>query len=144
MRWPRFIRRKTMLPPRRPIPISMVIPSGAWLLDRRSDRRRQRLPSGRRLFPKRHPQNREPARREGLQVAQRLRLLEDREAKRLAWDGHVFGVVLDDLQEKADLGAAFVQLSGRVEEARPVAGGGGVTGRIAHRSSDRGDGGLRG
>src|SRR5712691_8049126 len=131
MRWPRLSRRRTMLPPMRPrptIPISMVIPSGGWLLDRRSNRRRQRLPSGRRFSANRHPQNREPARRQGLQVAQRLRLLEDREAERLAGNRHVFGVVLDDLQEEADLGAAFVQLSGRVEEARPVAGGGGVTG----------------
>src|SRR6266849_6786491 len=132
MRWPRLSSRRTMLPPMRPrptIPISMVIPSGGWLPDRRFDRRRQRLPSGRRFFAERHPQNREPARRQRLQVAERLRLLEDREAERLAGDGHVAGVVLDDLQEEADLGAAFVQLSGRGEEARSVSSGGGVTGR---------------
>src|SRR5260370_15799711 len=128
-----------MLPPMRPrptIPISMVIPSGAWLLDRCSNCCRQRLPTCSRLSAERHPQHREPARCERLQVAQRLRLLEDRKAVRLAGDGHVFRVVLDDLQKKADLRAALVQLSGRVEEARPVARGGGVTGRISDRSSD--------
>src|SRR5713226_8257256 len=46
MRWPRFMRRKTMLPPMRPrptIPISMVIPSGAWLLDLAPRTQRLRL-----------------------------------------------------------------------------------------------------
>src|SRR6267143_3827110 len=134
MRWPRFIRRRTMLPPMRPrptIPISMVLSSRKWaltplfqkggtpplcaepgeapgaplcqpsplrgevdfLLDRRSDRRRQRLPSGRRLLAERHAQDRETPRCQRLQIAERLRLLEDREAVRLAGDGHVAGVV---------------------------------------------------
>src|SRR5712692_4524531 len=113
MRWPRLSRRRTMLTPMPTIPFSIVLSLRKWgftplsptlplragggLLDRRSDRRRQRLPSGRRFFAERHPQNREPARRQRLQVAERLRLLEDREAERLAGDGHVAGVVLDDL-----------------------------------------------
>src|SRR6266849_10118946 len=126
MRWPRFIRRRTMLPPMRPsptIPISMVN-SSAGLSDCGFDCCRERSPARRSLFPERDAQHREPPRRERLQVAQRLGLLENREAVGLARDGHVARVVLDDLEKHAGLGAAFVQLAGGVKEARTVARGG--------------------
>src|SRR5260370_31914525 len=101
MRWPRFIRRRTMLPPMRPrptIPIAMVN-SSAGLSDCGFDCRCERLPARRGLFPDRDAQNRETPRRERFEVAQRLGLLEDREAEGLARNGHVARVVLDDLEE---------------------------------------------
>src|SRR6266851_9147180 len=139
MRWPRFIRRRTMLPPMRPsptIPISMVN-SSAGLSDCGFDCCRERFPARGGLFPERDAKHREPPRRERFEVAQRLRLLEDREAVGLARDGHVARVVLDDLKEHACLGATLVQLARGVKEAWTVAGRGRVMRGIAHAGADR-------
>src|SRR6266852_9074403 len=138
MRWPRFIRRRTMLPPMRPrptIPISIVTPlsltlspagRGDSLSDCGLDCGCERFPARRGLFTERDAQHREPPRRERFEVAQRLRLPEDREAVGLARDEHVARVVLNDLEEHAGLGTALVQLAGGVKEARTVARGGRV------------------
>src|SRR5439155_10977759 len=96
----------------------------------------ERLPPGCGFFSERHPQHREPARCERLQVAQRLRLLEDREAVGLAWDGHIARVVLDYLEEEPDLRAALVELAGGVKEAWAVARRGGVASGVADRRPD--------
>src|SRR6266481_917357 len=122
MRWPRFIRRRTMLPPMRPrptIPISIVTPlsltgRGDSLSDCGLDCGCERFPARSGLFTERHAEHREPPRRERFEVAQRLRLLEDREAVWLARDGHVARVVLDNLEEHAGLWPALVQLAGGV------------------------------
>src|ERR1044072_4636287 len=63
------------------------------------------------------------ARRERAEVAERLRLLERREAVGLARDFHVARILRGDLDEDAAVGATFVKLSRRVQEARAVARG---------------------
>src|SRR5260370_11584396 len=126
IRWPRFISRSTMLPPIRPrptIPISMVNSSAGGLSDCGFDCRRERLPAGRPLPAEGHAEHREPPRAERLQVAEGLRLLEDREAVGLPGDRHVASVVLDDLQEEPGLRAALVQLARGVEEKSVDLGG---------------------
>src|SRR5258708_35166718 len=94
------------------------------------------FPTGRRVAAQRHPQHGQLARAEGLEVAQRLRLLEDREGERLAGDRHVARILLHDLQEKTRLRAAFVELPRRVEEPRPVTGRRRDLGAVAHRRAD--------
>ena len=65
-----------------------------------------------------------PAFRQRLEVAQRLRLFQNAEAKFLARQRNILRVAGDELQEDAAVGAALVQLSGGVQEARAIAGGG--------------------
>src|SRR5215471_3595696 len=78
-----------------------------------------------------HAQYPPPAPYQHLQIAQRLRVSQGGEAVALAGDRQIGGRVGGDLQEHAVVGAALVQLPGRVQEARAVADGGGVAAAIA-------------
>ena len=51
----------------------------------------------------------------------------------------VVRVVGGQLEEPADRRAALVQLAGRVQEARPVAGGRGASGAVAQERPDPGE-----
>src|SRR6266571_2113202 len=148
MRWPRLTRRSTMLPPMRPnptIPISMVIPSGERprLFDGRFHCRCECFPTRRHVTAERHPERREAARGQRLEVADGLRLLEDREAERLTWNRYVLGIRLHDLKEHTGPRPTLVELAGRVQEARPVAGRGCMVQAVSNRSADCGDRGFR-
>ena len=68
---------------------------------------------------------------EHLEIAARLRRLDDAERVALAGHRQVRGVVAGDLQEDAGVGAALVGLAGRVQEARAEA----EAGRDARRAS---------
>src|SRR5260370_12339363 len=80
----------------------------------------QRFPTGRRVAAQRHAQHGQLARAEGLEVAQRLRLLEDREGERLAGDRHVARVLLDHLQETTRLRPPFFPLPPRPDDTHPL------------------------
>ena len=57
-------------------------------------------------------------------------------------DRSVDRMVRRQLDEPASRRAALVELAGRVQEARPVAGGRGVAGRVAEEGPDAGDRGV--
>jgi hypothetical protein len=121
------------------IPISTIEPPGP-LLPPGAGRRHSAF---NRSAQAKVTQHGETARCERLEVAQGLRLLEDREAVRLPRDRHVAGIVLDDLQEQAGLRSALVQLPGRVQESRSVTRGGRKPHAIPHRRPDRRQRGFR-
>jgi len=77
-------------------------------------------------------------------VSDRLGVDQLAEGVGLARDLAVVGVFGHQLQEPADRGAALVQLSGRVQEARPVADGRGAAGPVAEQRFGRGSGRRRG
>src|SRR4051812_44599890 len=81
---------------------------------------------------------------EDLEVAPGLRGLDYAEGVAMAGDGEVDGIVAGDLQEHARVGAAFVGLAGRVQEARAEAERRCDVARIPHGVSDRLDLGLMG
>ena len=60
-----------------------------------------------------------------LEIAERLGLLQDAERESLAGNLEILHVVPHDLKENTGVGAALVQLAGRVQIARSVADGGG-------------------
>ena len=62
------------------------------------------------------------------------------EGVRPARDRAVVGVVGGELEEPADRGAALVELAGRVQEARPVAGRGRAPRRVAEQGPDAAEG----
>ena len=70
------------------------------------------------------------------EVAGRLGVDELAEGVRPAGDRPVGRMVGGQLEEPADRRAALVELAGRVEEARPVAGGRGAAGPVAEQSPD--------
>src|SRR5437763_4244497 len=80
------------------------------------------------------------ARGERLVIADGLRAAQHAEAESLAGDGHVLAAAAGELQEHAVVRAAFVQLTGGVEEARAVAGGGGDAQLARDGLADGGDG----
>src|SRR5205085_5086661 len=77
------------------------------------------------------------ARRERTKIAERLRLLQGVEGVRLARNRHVARVGRGQLQVDACVWAAFVELAGRVQEARAVARRGRALGRIAQVRANR-------
>ena len=102
--------------------------------------------------PVRAPPARRPGRRRGgpagsagratrwREVAGRLGVDELAERVRPAGDLEVGRVVRGQLEEPADRRAALVELAGRVEEARAVAGRRRPLGRVAQQRPDPGDG----
>lgn len=61
-----------------------------------------------------------PVRLQGLEVTQRLGLLQDAKAERFAWNGCVLGVGSSNLDEDTVVGATFVQLPSRMQETWAV------------------------
>ena len=129
----RCISRRTMLPPIRPRPI---IPSCMSVVSLSHDGLSAELPrresvlralleppgSTRRRRPQMHAQRAAAALGQHLEIAARLRRLDDAEActSAPAPAGRA-GVVAGDLQEHAGVRPALVGLAGRVQEARPEA-----------------------
>ena len=70
------------------------------------------------------------------EVAARLGVDELAERVRPARDRPVDRVVRGQLEEPADRRAALVELAGRVQEARSVAGGRGAAGPVAEQRAD--------
>src|ERR1700732_4743169 len=129
--WPPCIRRTVMPAPIRPSPI---IPNSIYASNARMAlKRRSRRPAGRRadrlpdchqtlrhiteLYAKHAP----PVVAQRLEITKGLRLLEDAKRELLARNRHIIRVVANHLEEDARVGAAFVQLPGRVQVARPIA-----------------------
>ena len=77
---------------------------------------------------------------DGAEVARRLGVDELAERVRPAGDLEVGRVIRGQLEEPADRGAALVELAGRVEEARAVAGRGRPLRLVAQQRPDPGDG----
>ena len=77
---------------------------------------------------------------DGGEVAGRLGVDELAEGVRPARDRDVGRMVRGQLEEPADRRAALVELAGRVQEARAVAGGRGAAGPVAEQRPDPGDG----
>src|SRR5436309_936379 len=71
-----------------------------------------------------------------LEIAERLGLLQDAERESLAGNLEILHVVPHDLKENTGVGAALVQLAGRVQIARSVADGGGDPMLVADREPD--------
>jgi hypothetical protein len=74
--------------------------------------------------------------RQDVEIAARLRGLDDAEGIFLARHLEIGGVVASDLQEHPGVGAAFVGLAGRMEESRSKAEAGGDTLAIADQDAD--------
>ena len=66
-----------------------------------------------------HDKNATSALGQHLEIAARLRCLDNAKRVRLFRHLEIIGVVAGDLQEHAAVGAAFVDLTGRMQEARP-------------------------
>src|SRR5258705_8894869 len=75
--------------------------------------------------------------RKRLKIAQRLRLLQYAKRERFIRERHIYNVVRSHLNEHAARRSAFMELSSRVEEARPIAGGCRHVQRIAKVSANR-------
>ena len=91
------------------------------------------------VAPEVDSQDRQVVRLDGGEVAGRLGVDELAEGVRPARDRPVDGMVGGQLEEPADRRAALVELAGRVEEARAVAGGRRSAGRVAQERPDPGD-----
>src|SRR4051812_37477517 len=100
---------------------------------------RERLQSRVDVAAEVHAQRAPIARLQRLEVADRLRAAEHTEREFLARQRDVLASAAGELQEDAVVGAAFVQLSGRMEEARSVAGGRRDVQLARDRLADRGD-----
>src|SRR5207248_7025251 len=74
------------------------------------------------------------ARLQDLEIAAGLGGEKGGEAVRLARNGQVLAAVARRLEEDAGVGAALVQLTGRVQEARSESGGAGEPGRVANET----------
>src|SRR5947208_989867 len=70
---------------------------------------------------------------EHVEIAARLRRLDDAKARLLAWHRQILGIIRSDLQEHAAVGAAFVGLPGRMQEARAEFGAGRDVTLVAHQ-----------
>ena len=86
------------------------------------------------------PQDRQVVRLDRREVAGGLGVDQLAERVRPAGDRAIGRVVRGQLEEPADRRAALVELAGRVEEARAVAGRRGATGPIAQQRPDAGEG----
>ena len=71
-----------------------------------------------------------------LEIAARLRRLDDAEGVFLARHREIVGVVAGDLQEHAAVRPALVGLPGRMQEARPEAEAGGDALAVADQDAD--------
>ena len=85
------------------------------------------------------PDDRQVVRFDRREVARRLGVDELAERVRPARDVQVGRVIRGQLEEPADRGAALVQLAGRVEEARAVAGGRRAAGPVTEQRADPGE-----
>src|SRR5882762_8844692 len=133
-------RRRTMLPPMRPSPTMpsciSLLPMVAALPQRLPDRFLERRQAGRHMGAEMHAHNAPPALRQHLEVAARLRRLDDAEAVGLIGDRKIVGIVAGDLKEDAGIGPAFVGLAGRMEETRAEADAGRHPFAIADHQTD--------
>src|SRR6478735_91635 len=153
--WPSPSRRRTMLAPIRPRPtnpirircasLSMVRPASIGALARvcGGSVARERLAEDRlqRDEPalgvgEVHAEDRQVVGFDRREVPFCLGVDQAAEGVRPAGDRPVVGVVRRDLEEPADRRATLVELAGRVEEARSVAGGGGALGRVPEQGAD--------
>ena len=82
-----------------------------------------------------HTQKTPAALGEHVEIAARLRRLDDAEAVGLTRHRHILGGFVGDLQEHAAVRPAFVGLPGRMQEARTEADAGRGTGTIADHSA---------
>ena len=73
---------------------------------------------------------------ERLEIARRLRVDQLAEGVRPAGDRAVLRMIGRELQEPADRRAALVELAGRVEETRAIAGCRGTAGLVAQQPSN--------
>jgi hypothetical protein len=138
--WPWRAKRQTILPPILPSPImnadphssspksvsSKRLPDG--VLERRQARRDVRAEMDAQHTPIAVGQD--------IEIAARLRGLDDAEGVSLARHLEIGGGVAGDLQEHPGIGAAFVRLSGQMKEPRPKAEAGGDTLAIADQDAD--------
>src|SRR6478672_6361966 len=153
--WPSPSRRRTMLAPIRPRPtnpirircasLSMVRPASIGALARvcGGSVARERLAEDR--LQRDEPalgvgevdaEDRQVVGLDRREVALGLGVDQAAERVRPARDRPIVRVVRGELEEPADRRAALVELAGRMEEARPVAGGRGAVGRVAEHRAD--------
>src|SRR6478752_4271836 len=122
--WPFLINRRTMLPPIRPRPIMPSCIRKIPLIERFRDGGIQRCKRRLEVTLEMDTQRAPAAFGQHVEIAARLRRLDDAKAGFLARHRQIPGVVGRDLQEYAAAGSALVGLAGRMQEARAEFGAG--------------------
>src|ERR1700687_3378833 len=114
---PRFISRRTILPPIRPRPImpSCILIS---LIQRILNRSIEHLQTSFEIAFEMHAQRTAAALGQHAEIAACLRGLDHAESGLLTGHGQIPGIVCGNLQEYAAVGAALVGLSGGMQETR--------------------------
>src|SRR5581483_4917632 len=110
--------RREIFPPMRPSPMMPICMGRSPLCERAFDRRFERGKSGIQIAAEMNAQRAPLALKENAEIAARLRRLDDAEARAMARNGKVVGVVGRDLQKHAAVRAAFVGLPGGMQKTR--------------------------